>query len=306
MTPLQAVIVEILRARGFEVAERDGDLLARKGKSEAVFYVTRRAEQGSVDDFLARHSDFAGRKVLVSVEPLSPSVLDDLERTVMVWDRQDMERELDLMGGEADGHGPVDELLATDFPRLISADDMDALHDRSMGHRIIRPAVTADEAVDMARNTTAGFRQELRLMPYHVFGYVCPLYLGDEKVGVESGTLSVNGRTQRVEPWPDVSDVVYSLSEEHERLDAVISEDGAAKVARRELVRIYTVDRDHVVQEEHVTLTEKRRIAPLEGRIELEHLGMFFVPLWYVEGAYGVVVVDASTGRVVSEDHCSF
>mgnify|MGYP000982304597 FL=1 len=306
MTPLQAVIVEILRARGFEVAERDGDLLAKREESEAVFYVTRRAEQKDVDGFLTRHSDFAGRKVLVTVEPLCPSVLDDLERTVIVWDRQDMERELDLMGGEEDGHGPVDELLATDFPRLMSVDDMDALHDRSMGHRIIRPTVTADEAVDMARNATAGFQQELRLMPYYVFGYVCPLYLGDERVGVESGTLSVNGRTQRVEPWPDVRDVVYSLSEEHERLDAVISEDGAAKVARRELVRIYTVDRDHVVQEEHVTLTEKRRIAPQEERIELEHLGMFFVPLWYVEGAYGAVVVDASTGRVVSEDHCSF
>ncbi|KQM12536.1 hypothetical protein AOA80_01765 [Methanomassiliicoccales archaeon RumEn M1] len=306
MTPLQAVIVEILRARGFDVEEQDGHLLARKEDSEAVFCVTRRAEQKDIDTFLARYADFPGRKVLVTVDPLPPSLLDGLERTVTIWGRQDMERELDLMEGGADGHGPVDELLATDFPRLLSADDMDILRDRSVGERIVRPVITADEAVDMTGNAVAGFRQELRLMPYYVFGYVCPLYHRDERVGVESGTLSVNGRTQRVEPWPEVRELVYSMEEPHQRLEAVIAEDVAAEVAKRELVRIYTVDREHVVEEEHVTLTEKRRTAPREERIELEHLGMFFVPLWYVEGAHGTVVVDASTGRVVSEDHCSF
>lgn len=305
MTPLQAVIVEILRARGFDVEERDGHILARMKESEAVFCVMRKAEQEEVDVFLSRYSDFPGKKVLVTVDPLPLSLLDGLERTVTVWDRQDVERELDLMGGAADGHGPVDEILATDFPRLLSAEDVDVLRDRSVGERIVRPVVTAEEAMDMARDSIGGF-QQLRLMPYFVFGYVCPLYHGDEKVGMESGTLSVNGRTQRVEPWPEATDLVYYMEERHERLDAVISEEDAARVARRELVRVNTVDREHVVEEEHVTLTEKRRIAPREERIELEHLGMFFVPQWYVEDAHGTVVVDASTGRVVSEDHCSF
>lgn len=306
MTPLQAVIVEILRARGFDVEERDGHILARMKESEVVFCVTRRAEQKDVDVFLSRYSDFPGKKVLVTVDPLPLPLLDGLERTVTVWDRQDLERELDLMGGEADGHGPVDELLATDFPRLLSAEDVDALRDRSVGERIVRPVVTGGEAMEMARDSIAGFQQQLRLMPYFVFGYVCPLYHGDEKMGVESGTLSVNGLTQRVEPWPEATDLVYYMEEMHERLDAVIAEEDAARVARRELVRVNTVDRDHVVEEEHATLTEKRRIAPREECIELEHLGMYFVPLWYVEGAHGTVVVDASTGRVVSEDHCSF
>lgn len=305
MTPLQAVIVEILRARGFDVAERDGHIIAGKEGNEAVFCVMRKVEQKDLEAFLSCYSDFPGKKVLVTVDPLPLDLLDGLERTVTVWDRQDMERELDLMGGAVDGHGPVDELLATDFPRLLSAEEVDVLQDRSVGERIVRPVVTAEESMDMARDSIDGF-QQLRLMPYFVFGYVCPLYHGDEKVGMESGTLSVNGRTQRVEPWPETIDLVYSLEDKHERLDAVISEEDAARVARRELVRVNTIDREHVVEEEHVTLTEKRRIAPREERIELEHLGMFFVPQWYVEGAHGTVVVDASTGRVVSEDHCSF
>ena len=305
MTPLQAVVVEILRARGFEVAEKDRHLLARKGESTAAFCVLRAAEQRDIDDFLARFADFPGKKVLVTVEPLPPSILDGLERSVTVWDRQAMEQELDRLGEGMDERSLVDELLATDFPRLLSAEDMDALHDRSVGERIVRPVVTAEDVMDMARGSVAGFRQDLQLMPHYVFAYICPLYHGEEKVGVESGTLSVNGITQKVEPWPERRELIYSMDDEHERLEAAISEQDAARMARRELVRLYTFDREHVVEEDHVTMTEKRRIAPREESIELDGRGVVFLPLWCVQGVHGAMVIDASTGKVVSEDHYS-
>lgn len=304
MTPLQAVVVEILRARGFEVAEQDGILLARNGDSRAAFCVLRTAEQRDVDDFLARYGDFSGKKVLVTVEPLPPPVLDGLERSVTVWDRQALEQELDRMGA-ADERSLVDELLATDFPRMLSAEELDSLRDRPVGERIVRPVVTVEDVMDMTRESVSGFRHDLQLMPHYVFGYVCPLYHDQERVGVESGMLSVNGRTQRVEPWPERRELIYSMEEEHQRLEPAVTEQDAAKVARRELVRLYTFDRERVVEEDHVTMTEKRRISPREEGIELDGRGLFFLPLWRVEGVHGAMVIDASNGKVVSEDHYS-
>ncbi|HHT75388.1 MAG TPA: hypothetical protein PLI21_07890 [Methanomassiliicoccaceae archaeon] len=304
MTPLQAVIVEILRARGFKVTEQDGYLVARSGTVRAAFCVMRKMERKDVDDFLESFSDFSGKKVLVAIDTLPSSVLENLDRSVMLWDRQALEQELDRMDGTIGGHGLVDELLSDDFPSLLSEEHLDSLQDRSVGERIVRPAVTAEAVMDMARDSIAGFQRQLQLMPYYVFDYLCPLYQDGELVGEESGTLSVNGLTQKVDPWPDGRELIYSMEEEHTRLDPFVTEQEAARAAIRELMRVHTFDREHVVEEDHATLTEKKRIAPREESIELDPQGIFFVPMWCIEGVHGLMVVDASTGRVVSEDHC--
>ncbi|NLI73188.1 MAG: hypothetical protein GX369_00230 [Euryarchaeota archaeon] len=305
MTSLKAVIIEILRARGFEITEQDGYILAKNGNNRAAFYVTRRVEQNNIDNFLSYFSNFSGKKILATTDTKSPSLLNDL-RPIILWDRQDMERELDLMSGEWKGPGLVDELLTTDYPHLLSGVDVEILHDRSIGERIICPIVTAEEVLCMVSDSITAFRQYLQLVPHYVFRYACPLYCEDDRIGIESGALSVNGLTRKVEPWLENRETIYSIEEEHELLETVVTSEDAAKVAKRELIRINTFDRDSVIRERHVILTEKVRIAPREEDIELQFQGIFFIPLWRIEGIHGTISVDASTGKMVSEDHGIF
>ena len=83
MTPLQAVIVEILRARGFKVTEQDGYLVARSGTVRAAFCVMRKMERKDVDDFLGGQqntgagSGFAGRSRVIRGNLAAGAVIGD-------------------------------------------------------------------------------------------------------------------------------------------------------------------------------------------------------------------------------------
>jgi hypothetical protein len=49
-------------------------------------------------------------------------------------------------------------------------------------------------------------------------------------------------------------------------------------------------------------ITERKLVAPKRDEIVLEDLGLYYLPIWCVEGVRGVMVIDAGTGRTVSED----
>ena len=52
-----------------------------------------------------------------------------------------------------------------------------------------------------------------------------------------------------------------------------------------------------------VTVTERKRVAPQAEDIELVSQGMFYLPIWCVEGVHGVLIINAGTGKIVSEDY---
>lgn len=272
-----------------------------------VFCLLRSADRRAVEEFQARFADHHGKKVVATLDTLPPAFLDTVDRSVTVWDREALEREIgrtriERIVGLRD-HGLVDELVADDFPRMVSAEQLDRLQDAAVGERIVRPVISVDDVRELSRQTVAGFRHRLELVPHYVFAYTCPLYMDDQQVGVERGVLSVNGLTHRVEPWAERSEVVYALETAHTRLEPTISDADAQRVARRELVRVHTFERETVREEDHVTVTEKRRVAPREEEIELQDRGVFFLPIWCVEGVHGALIINAGTGKIVSEDY---
>jgi len=140
-------------------------------------------------------------------------------------------------------------------------------------------------------------------VPYYVFEYACDLYLDGEVVGTEKGRLSVNGLTKKAESWPDNLDVVYALEQGHRRLDATVDGAAAETLARQEIVRMHTSEREKVRDHEHVTVKEKKKVAPKEQAISLHQLGIYYLPVWCVEGVHGVMIINAGTGKIISEDY---
>ena len=307
MTSLARLLTEILQARDFQVIEQEGYLFARRGDNEVVFCLLAALDKGSADAFSARFKDYQGKKMIATLETVSPSFMESIDRAVTVWDRDALEHEIgrtriEKMMGDKD-HGLVDELVADDYPKVVSAEALEKITEPSVGERIVRPVIGVEDVKELSRQTVAGFRHRLELVPHYVCGYICPLYMEGEKVGVEKGTLSINGLTHKVESWNDKTDVVYALDVSHKKLEPSIGVEEAKRLARRELVRVNSYEKEHIHEENHVTITEKKKVSPKEGDIVLEDRGVFYIPIWCVEGVHGIMIINAGTGKIVSEDY---
>lgn len=301
------MVSEILQARDFVVTEREDHMVARKGDREILFLLMTSIDRAAVDAFLNKFKNHSGKKVIATLEAVPPAFLDTLDRSVTVWDRSALEHEIgrtriERVMGDRD-HGLVDELVAEDYPKLVSPELLEDVKDASVGERIVRPVLGADDIRELSRKTVSGFRYRLELVPHYVYGYLCPLYMGEEKVGVERGVLSVNGLTHKVESWNERTEVVYALEITHRTLEPAVSTDDARRLAKRELVRVNSYDKESIREENHVTITEKRKVTPREDEIQLEDRGVFYIPIWCVEGVHGIIIVNASSGKIVSEDY---
>lgn len=307
MTSLKHLVIEILQARDVQVTERDGYLLARKGEREVPFCLLSSPDRIAVDAFLARFKDLSEKKVVAILEPMPQAFMSNLDRSITVWDKEALEHELGrtrigkIMGTREPGL--VDELLANDFPRMVSPALWEEVKEPALGERIVRPVIGLEAVKEMSRQTVAGFVHRLELVPHFVYDYICPLYMGGERVGVEKGTLSINSLTQKVESWNDRAEVVYSLEMIHKTLEPSIGKEDAKRLARKELVKVNSYEREMIREENHVTIIEKRKVAPREDEISLEDRGVFHIPIWCVEGVNGIMIVNAGTGKVLSEDY---
>lgn len=282
-------------------------MVARQGDREIVFLLLTSIDRAAVDAFLAKFKNHPGKKVIATLETVPPAFLDLLDHSVTVWDRSALEHEIgrtriERVMGDRD-HGLVDELVADDYPKLVSPELLEDVKDASVGERIVRPVLGAEDIRELSRKTVSGFRYRLELVPHYVYGYICPLYMDAEKVGVERGTLSVNGLTHKVESWNERTEVVYALEITHRTLEPAIVTEDARRLAKRELVRVNSYDKESIREENHVTITEKRKVTPREDEIQLEDRGVFYIPIWCVEGVHGIIIVNASSGKIVSEDY---
>jgi len=306
VTSLKAVVTEILQSRDFKVTEQDVYLLAKKGDVEVAACLIGAGEERILPAFLDRFKSFKGKKLVVSSVPMPEIPPDKLDPNLVIWDRESLEREigrthLERMLGDRD-HGLVDELMADDYPKMMTQDDLNRLEGAEVGERIIRPTIDSRDVKEIGMRTVGGFRQRLELVPYYVLDYSCPLYSGNEIVGEERGRLAVNALTKKVEAWSEKLEVVYSLETGHRKADPAFGPEVAEELVRKEIMRLHTQEREIVRDEGHVTLTERKKVAPRQDDVHLDHKGIFYLPVWCVEGIHGVMIINAGTGKIVSED----
>ncbi len=307
LTSLTAVITEILEARGFAVTVRDGYLIGKKGESEVAFCLISQEGEGSVKDFIEEFKDFKGRKVIATLRGLPDSCSQTIDAGVFIWDRETIEREIgrtriEKIVGEHD-HGLVDELLADDYPKVVSAEELENVQTADVGERIVKPTITMSDVREMSRQTVGGFRYRLELVPFYVYAYSCDLYVEEKRIGSENGHLSVNALTKKVEKWDDKAEVVFALDQTCRRLEPMLDAEEAGGIVRDVVVRLYSYEREVIRDSGQVTVVEKKKVSPHAEDIRLEEKGIFYSPIWCVEGIHGVMIVNAGTGKIISEDY---
>jgi hypothetical protein len=307
LTSLRAVISEILQSRDFQTSDLDGFLLAKRKDVEVVFLLLVEKDAGAFSAFLDRFKDFKGKRVIATLLPLPETLISKLDERTFIWDREAIEHEIgrvhiEKIVGEKD-HGLVDEFGADDYPKMVTPEDLDKATDQDFGEKIVRPIVDVNDVKQIAAQTVAGFRHRLELVPHYVFKYKAPLYIDDNKLGVETGLLAVNALTHKVDAWPANLEIVFSLEVSYKRLEPLIDTEEARNLVMQEIVKRHTFERDIVKEENHVTMTEKKLVSPKSESIELEEMGIFYLPIWCIEGVKGVMILNASTGKIISEDY---
>ena len=185
VTSLKGFVTEILSSRGFVITERDPFLLAKKGEVEVAICLIGAGEEKLLPAFLDSVKRFKGKKLVVSIIPVPEIPPERLDGDLIIWDREALEQEigrthLEKLVGDSD-RGLVDELVADDYPRLMTQADVRKLEGAEVGERIVRPTIDSRDVKEIGLRTVGGFRQKLELVPYYIFDYTCPLYQGDIK-----------------------------------------------------------------------------------------------------------------------------
>lgn len=301
MTTLNAVLKEILESRGFLVDQAGSFVRGRRENIELHFFPYARHSPAAMEELIKTAPAVKGKVVLAALVSLAESTLAALPPEVVVWDREAVEHEvgrtrIEKLVGEED-HGLIDDLYADDVPML---DDLPGMGEEE---RIIPMRMSLQDVVELSSKTVGGFSHRLELVPHYLFSYQVPLYVGEGKIGGREGTMAVNALTKDVQTWDQVPETVASLDLGHKRLEPVLEEEDASALVRSTVEREHTYERDMVRENGQVTMTERVTVHPRLDLGSVKPLGIYYVPIWCVEGTKGVMVLNASTGKVLSEDY---
>lgn len=304
MTSLKRVISEILFSRDFEVREESDHLFGTKGDVNVVFCILPEYDKEGAGRFLDEYEKFEGTKIIATLDNM-PKVAT--EEKVFIWDREAIEHEIGrtrvekILGEE--NHGLLDEISADDYPQLVSQEELELMDVAEVGERIIRPVIGIDDIKEISRQTVGGFRHRLELVPHYVFEYRCRLDVNGEEMVSKNGTLAVNALTRKVEVWKEDFDTVYAIELNHRRLEPMIDIDEARGAVQEEIINIHTYEKELIKDDGKVTVMEKKVLSPRPEDVVLAGKGLFYLPVWCIEGVHGVMIINAGTGKIISEDY---
>lgn len=170
------------------------------------------------------------------------------------------------------------------------------------GASTVRPRIGREEIEALVGGV--GVRYTLRLVPHFVAAYRVRAPSPHGGAGTVSDHLvAVHALARRAEIWePQEHELVGDLPESYPRLHPEITDAQAVTIALQAIRRHHTVNVDHTEQHGEALVIETRRLPPAVGDIQIGPRALVYVPVWYVEGNDGRVVLDAVTGRRATDE----
>ncbi|UCH87980.1 MAG: hypothetical protein JSV49_06840 [Thermoplasmata archaeon] len=336
MASINTLITKIFKTYGYEIlrnAEHMKYILAKKDNvtlSVGYLLSDSRPTKRDIKSFIkTSRNDEAQKNIFISLTELEDDFRSILTSSnVELWDRDDFEREIgrallsdlpDLGGeGQADFESVVDRVSVTDetesdrheimvpfvlgeVPTTISGEKSTEVEDT--GLNIMPPRVNRDEAKTITRKIVRSFRFDLQLVPYYIFDFACEIEEGKRKAKkLNRGTLGINSLSNIIEEWPAEYDTVSSLDVEYTKLEPAFSAEEALDRIREAVISLNTLEVESIEDKGTAIIIEKKKIKPKEDVMEISSRGVVYMPVWCVEGSNGVIIVDATSGKIVKED----
>lgn len=305
MATLKDYMVEILRSRDFEVEERDGYIYGTRHDVSVVVLAAGDMLVEEVQDFVRNVAGFPGRKVVASLGKADESVQAFLQRNgVHYWGREEIEHEigslhLQTVGGTR-ARSLIDEVISDELPARppeppeqsipVIVESVD-----EGTERIVRPNFGLEDVKYLSRHSIQGYRFELQLVPHYLFHYVFDIGEGKQKAGI----VAVNGLTGYAETWRWGFELVDSIEIPHSKHEPKVDFERARKIAEEMVSREHRASVETVRDYGHAEVIERKRVE--RESVTLEPKGLVYLPVWCVEGKGGVMIVNSSSGKIISE-----
>jgi hypothetical protein len=167
---------------------------------------------------------------------------------------------------------------------------------------IIKPKVTKDLAANMANKIVKGFRFNLELIPYYVFDYSFKLDIENQENALTTGILGINGLTSNVEDWSVEVETIKNLEEPHTKLGVKFTFDNALSLIKQAIMDRNTKMIETREEYDSTIIFEKKKLKPKPEAIDINSKGLFYLPVWCIEGSNGLMIIDANSGKVIKED----
>ncbi|MCK4758372.1 MAG: hypothetical protein KAS67_07965 [Thermoplasmata archaeon] len=315
MVTLKGILVHLLQNHEFDVSEKDDILLGQKEGQLVILGFADECTREYIDGFRDKVKTMGGTMIVASMKRPEPAIYDYAENhSVTIWDSQDIEKEIGSIIFDHVNSGGSSSLR---FGEIIRAEIIDGRHSESgsfiniddIGYDesviIQAPKLHLDDVKEISQKTVKGFKYELELVPHFLFEYLA-IYSGKGNIEKKfNGLLLVNAYTGIVTTGTGVPNLIDTIDIPHIKIEPKIDLDEATRVATSKVIEVNTEFDDVVIEKEHTVITEKTEFKPAEEDITMNLKGMIHVPVWCVEGTNGVMIINAATGKVVSEEYYS-
>jgi len=298
-------MVQILKSRDFSVAERDGYIYGKREDVSVVVLTAGDMLMDDVQDFVKNVSGFPGRKIVVSLGKIDESVNSFLQGNgIHYWGREEIEHEVGNLqlsvATNTHSRSLIDDVISDELPqRLVEPPEqaipviLESAVERS--ERIVKPNFTLEDVKYLARHEVQGYKYELELVPHYLFHYVLTDSEGRQKAGI----AAVNALTSHVETWRWGFELVDSLDLPHSKREPKIDYESARQIAQDMVTKEYKSHTETVKDFGHSEIIERKRAK--EEAVTIEPKGLVYLPVWCVEGKNGAMIVNSSSGKIISE-----
>ncbi len=305
MNTLKDHLSEILRSRDFEVVEKNGYLYGSREDVSVVVLAASDMLADDVEDFIRNVSDFHGRKIVASIGKVDENVQTVLQKQgVYYWDREDVEHEigslqLRSLGSEA-VKSLLDEVISDEMPQRPSEPSEQSIpiiveSTVEKSERIVKPNFSLEDVKYLARHEVQGYRYDLELVPHYLFHYVLNIEDGKQRAGI----VAVNALTEQIETWRWGFELVDTIDIQHTRREPKVDQEKASQLAREAITKEYRSFTEQVKDFGHSEIIE--RTKPQKDPMVIEPKGVVYLPVWSVEGKGGAMIVNSSSGKIISE-----
>ena len=270
-----------------------------------VIMVTGDMIEDHVRDFIRNTASFPGRRIVATLGRVDGNVQTYLQKSdVHYWGREEIEHEIGSMQlsstTERQNRSLIDDVISDDTPRapmepseqsvpviIESADER--------AEKIVKPNYGLEEVKYLSRHDIQGKKFELDLVPHFLFHYMLDLGSGKQKAGI----AAVNALTSHVETWRWGFELVDSIEIPHSKREPKIDFEKARQLAHDLVGKEYKSHIETVKDFGHSEIIERKKT---EGEpITLESKGLVYLPVWCIEGPGGAMIVNSSSGKIISE-----
>jgi hypothetical protein len=305
LAALKDHMVKILESREFSVNERDGYLYGTRDDISLVVMIAGDMLMENVQDFVKNVSGFSGRKIVASLGKIDGDVQAFLQKSgVHYWGREEIEHEVGSLELETvtrgRGKSLIDEVISDELPQKLSEPPEQSIpvileSTEERNERIVKPNFSLEEVKYLARHEIQGYKYDLELVPHYLFHFLLTLGNGHQKAGI----AAVNALTSHVETWRWGFELVDSIDLPSSKREPKIDFETAKKIAQDMIGKEYKSHTETVKDFGHSEIIERK--GPKKEAIEIEPKGLVYLPVWCVEGTNGAMIVNSSSGKIISE-----